>query len=240
MIVRIYHGNPTTTRRNGGIAKRRSVKFRAGWLVDWSNECRKEKKKSRGKRAREEVKERTRNAAGEETRKNSICVAALRGQQHSGLDYRRENGARVCGRGLNCVPFLSNFFNLSRLRQLITGRNDFRLAADDEGGGDGGGFKRPRCQRRRRDSLGRPVFRIRDHRPSCDVLRDVRPGANGTFDAKSMRERMTRGGSGSDDDCCRTEERKPRSDSLITSSRTWSGGGRIRREILRVMVHRKT
>lgn len=29
------------------------------------------------------------------------------------------------GRGLNCVPFLTNFFNLSRLGQLITGQNDF-------------------------------------------------------------------------------------------------------------------
>lgn len=73
---------------------------------------------------------------------------------------------RACGRGLNCVPFLSNFFNLSRLGQLITGRNDFRLAADgsfgvhdgvgdDDGGGgdddgDGGASERP-------------IFRIPDH-----------------------------------------------------------------------------
>ena len=46
-------------------------------------------------------------------------------------------GGRVAtgsdGRGLNCVPFLTNFFNLSRLGQLITEQNDF-----------------PRCLRRRR------------------------------------------------------------------------------------------
>lgn len=116
----------------------------------------------------------------------SRCCAG----SNSGLDYRHENVARpcACGRGLNCVPFLSNFFNLSRLGQLITGQNDFYLAADggfsihdsssNDGDGDGG-------------VVDVAVDRFFEYAiVSLGMTYCVTwPRANGTFDAKSMRQK---------------------------------------------------
>lgn len=83
---------------------------------------------------------------------------------NSQLDYRRGNVTRprACGRGLNCVPFLSNFFNLSRLGQLITGRNDFRLTAN-------GSFS----VHDNDGAAGRATFRIRDRQSRRDILHDA-------------------------------------------------------------------
>ena len=62
------------------------------------------------------------------------------------------------GRGLNCVPFLTNFFNLSRLGQLITEQNDF-----------------PRCLRRRRRRRRRRRHRHVIVRHSHHTLCNFRP-----------------------------------------------------------------
>lgn len=145
----------------------------------------------------------------------SRCYAG----SNSGLDYRHENVARprACGRGLNCVPFLSNFFNLSRLGQLITGQNDFYLTADggfsihdssgDDGSDDGGGGVV--------DVAAGQIFRMRGSSASTWRISLTWPRANGIFDAKSMRRKRERERDG--------ERRGPGSDSLIMSTRTWRG-----------------
>lgn len=168
--------------RSGGIVRRRGMKFR-GLADRRSNEC--------GKKEEKRAEKRRRKKRGRIRFAWRCCAGG-----NSQLDYRRENVTRprACGRGLNCVPFLSNFFNLSRLGQLITSRNDFRLTAN-------GSFSV-------HDNDG-----VADERLSAYAIANLgvtycmmRPRANGMFDAKSMRKQERE-----------TEEGNSRSDSLFTS-----------------------
>lgn len=168
--------------RSGGIVRRRGMKFR-GLADRRSNEC--------GKKEEKRAEKRRRKKRGRIRFAWRCCAGG-----NSQLDYRRGNVTRprACGRGLNCVPFLSNFFNLSRLGQLITGRNDFRLTAN-------GSFSV-------HDNDG-----VADERLSAYAIANLgvtycmmRPRASGMFDTKSMRKQERE-----------TEDGNSRSDSLFTS-----------------------
>lgn len=115
-VLSIYHGSwRGLSRRSGEIARRRSVlEFRG--LADRRSLT------SAGKKIKQtskHAKSSGRRNAEEFDLRRGVAPAEL---QHSELNYRRGNVTRprACSRGLNCVPFLSNFFNLSRLGQLIT------------------------------------------------------------------------------------------------------------------------
>lgn len=165
--------------RSGGIV-RRSMKFRGLWADRRGLTSAGKKEEKRAEKRRRKKRGRIRFAWR--------CCAGGNNQ----LDYRRGNVTRprACGRGLNCVPFLSNFFNLSRLGQLITGRNDFRLTAN-------GSFSV-------HDNDERLFAYAIANLGVTDCM--MRPRASGMFDAKSMRKRERE-----------TEEGNSRSDSLFTS-----------------------
>jgi len=144
----------------------------AGWPASGSNECKNKKENTKSNRRRNVEEFDLRRGVARTATASSIIVAKM-----------------SRGRGLNCVPFLSNFFNLSRLGQLITGRNDFCFTAghggfsvhdDESDGGDDNGVAA-----RRNNRFFEYAIAYRIGVTYCVA----QSRASGTFDAKLMLEK---------------------------------------------------